>query len=116
MSRHVTVLCACEEDAELARAALEPLGFAVDTAVGVIAMAPAEVGRVSNRDELQRLAALGTTAAGVAHEVNTTRHQGGTGLGLAVSRDIVGACGGELTAHSELGRGSRFSIYLPALP
>jgi two-component system sensor histidine kinase SenX3 len=37
----------------------------------------------------------------------------GTGLGLAVAKEIAEGVGGELTVESELGRGSRFTIHLP---
>jgi len=37
----------------------------------------------------------------------------GTGLGLYVSRAVLHAQGGDLTAESELGRGSRFTVSLP---
>ena len=40
--------------------------------------------------------------------------QGGTGLGLAVCRDIVEAHHGRLRAESRLGQGSTFTIILPA--
>ncbi|MCZ8236655.1 MAG: ATP-binding protein [Inhella sp.] len=39
--------------------------------------------------------------------------QGGTGLGLVLSRNLLRAMGGELTLHSELGAGVRASITLP---
>jgi signal transduction histidine kinase len=42
--------------------------------------------------------------------------QGGTGLGLAVCRDIVEAHHGRLRAQSRLGEGSTFTIFLPACP
>lgn len=42
-----------------------------------------------------------------------TTKRDGTGLGLSVSQSILSQTGGEIRVESELGKGSRFSIYLP---
>lgn len=47
-------------------------------------------------------------------EVFYSTREGGTGLGLPTSRRIVEEHGGRLTVHSEPGRGSCFTIRLPA--
>jgi len=71
-----------------------------DTGVGI---APADLRRIFEPFYSTK---TGPDAAG----------QGGTGLGLAVCRDIVQAHHGRLRAESRLGQGSTFTIILPACP
>jgi len=47
-------------------------------------------------------------------DASTTRRYGGTGLGLAITRRFCQMMGGDITATSEPGRGSTFSLSLPA--
>lgn len=61
------------------------------------------------------------TGPGIAEEVKTklfepyfSTKRTGTGLGLPTTRRIIEEHGGELTLHTELGKGSEFTIELPA--
>jgi PAS domain S-box-containing protein len=44
-----------------------------------------------------------------------TRHYGGTGLGLTISRQLMEMMGGEIQLDSTMGEGSRFYVILPLL-
>jgi hypothetical protein len=47
-------------------------------------------------------------------DTSTTRKYGGTGLGLTISRHFCQIMGGEITAFSQEGQGSIFTVRLPA--
>jgi signal transduction histidine kinase len=60
---------------------------------------------------------VGIPAAELPHIFESYRQahpgKGGTGLGLAIVRGLVQAHGGRVTAESQQGKGSRFSVLLP---
>jgi signal transduction histidine kinase len=52
----------------------------------------------------------------VRGDAGLTQRVGGTGLGLAISKSLIELHGGTITARSEVGRGSTFTLVLPAAP
>ena len=64
-----------------------------------------------SRDDMKRL-----FQPFVQLDSGLARRYEGTGLGLALTRQLVQLLGGRLAVHSELGAGSTFSVWLPCLP
>src|SRR6266446_5738915 len=72
----------------------------VDVADSGIGMSPEQLGKL-----FQEFTQADST---------TARQFGGTGLGLAISRRLCRMMGGDITVASEKGRGSTFTVRLPA--
>lgn len=81
-------------------AGAEAVAFAVrDTGIGI---SPEGLGRLFQPFEQA--------------DASITRAYGGTGLGLALTRRFARLMGGDVSAESELGRGSQFTLVLPRQP
>ena len=77
--------------------------------VECLSMAVSDTGIGISEEKIERVFEAFTQA-----DESTTRNYGGTGLGLAISRRFCQMLGGTLNLESELGKGSTFTITIPA--
>ncbi|HET7456467.1 MAG TPA: PAS domain-containing protein [Gemmatimonadaceae bacterium] len=101
-------------------------GGRVTVTSGTADHAPPEA-RVETTDGPWAFVRVEDTGVGIAPELHTAifdpfvqaesghrRTKGGTGLGLAISRRLARLMGGDLTVDSAVGRGSTFTLWVPA--
>ncbi|MEN0065599.1 MAG: HAMP domain-containing sensor histidine kinase [Myxococcota bacterium] len=57
---------------------------------------------------------IGSIFEPFVREGHVTQRQPGTGLGLSIARDLVQLMGGRIAVESEVGVGTRFTVWLPS--
>jgi PAS domain S-box-containing protein len=77
---------------------------------GMVEFSVSDTGIGMTEEQLGRLFERFTQA-----DASTTRRFGGTGLGLAITRAFCRLLGGDVGVTSEVGRGSTFTIQVPAV-
>jgi signal transduction histidine kinase len=86
---------------------LRARGKAVDERCAFVELMVEDTGIGIPQDQQQRIFEAFTQA-----DASTTRKYGGTGLGLAISSRLARLMGGDITAQSDLGKGSTFTFGL----
>jgi adenylate cyclase len=81
----------------------------IDNGQEMISFAVSDTGIGMTADQIAKLFQAFSQA-----DESTTRRYGGTGLGLAITRHFARVLGGEVTVVSEPGRGSTFTLTIPA--